>query len=586
MDLSLGHDEDQQEGPALTGRPLLFALVNLPALLLLAWLTAGWLTDSPLLERSHAARLFRLACVTAVLAGNCLLFVLVWRALRATREHRDHLHGLVETAADAILTFDQSGCILSSNPAGTRMFGYRPGELLGQPITRVLPDVHAGTALAATDDHCVLGATRTIEALRKDGSCFSASLGISKVRQAGRDLTTAIVHDLTPIQAASRAKSSFLLRTSHEVRTPLGGILGMAELLRDSGLDPEQQQRLDVIQQSAEAVLALFDQVIDYARLEAGDCTLVRHPFSLHHFLDDTLAALAPLAQGKGLPLRLEVARDLPSRLRGDPLRLGQVLGSLVGNAIKFTASGEVVVTVSGAAGGVALVGLEEASAKPQAAEEVTLDFEVRDTGVGIPAEQLERIFEPFEQGDTSSTRQHGGVGLGLSLAARLVHLMGGHLDVRSQPGQGSSFRFRLSVEAAEPGPGDGQSVLLALASDSERRRLETLLTGWGHEVVGVSTGRTALAELVQAVVEGCPFGLVLIEEHLPDLSAREVLHRLQQRSGATPPAILLGRSEHDLPMPAGIAAVLPHCAAPLQLREVVQQLGGLLTTGAAAGTR
>ncbi len=580
--MSLSHGNDRP-GDEPSARPGLFALVNLPALLLLAWLAVGWLTESPALERTPAARLFRLVCVFGVLAGNCLLFALVWRAsarqraaLSASHEHRDHLYGLLETAADAILTFDQTGRILSCNPAGTRMFGYRPGELAGQPITRILPEVLAGSAEAATDDHCVLGATRTVEALRKDGSAFSASLGISKVRQAGRDLTTVIAHDLTPIQAASRAKSSFLLRTSHEVRTPLGGILGMAELLRDSDLDPEQQQRLEVIQQSAEAVLTVFDQVIDYARLEAGDCPLVRHSFSLRHLLDDTLAPLAPLAHGKGLHLRVEVARDLPPRLRGDPLRLGQVLASLVGNAIKFTSAGEVVVSVFSAACGLAAPSLP---AKPHAAE-VLLSFEVRDTGVGIPPEQLQRIFEPFEQADTSPTRRHGGVGLGLSLAARLVTLMGGRLDVQSQPGRGSTFRFCLHLEPAEPAAADGRCVLLALAGDEERRRLKDLLTGWGHEVVAVPTGRAALAELLRAVVEGCPFGLVIIEEHLPDLSAREVLHRLQQRSGAAPPAILLGRSEHDLPPPAGIAAVLPRCAAPLHLREVVrQQLGSPLPT-------
>jgi PAS domain S-box-containing protein len=585
-------DETRQGAapPDATGNRLavLLALVNVPAALLLGWLVLGWLSPA-VAGRPNLGRLIGLAGVAGALGVSFLIYRIAVRtsarlreSLRVSSAQGRALRAVLEAAADGILTVDEAGRITSCNPAGGWMFGYSVEELIGQPLTFVLPGALGSLSNeVGTGEHRILGAGRTIEARRKDGSRFPVSLGLSKMRVDGRGFYTLIVHDLTEMkrarhaaEAASRTRSSFLARLSHEVRTPLGGILGMTELLRDTHLSDEQRRRLDTIQQSAEAVLAVFAQVIDFAQLEAGEVVIGERGFSLRDLLRQALAPFAPVARGKGLRLKVEMAPDLPDRLRGDPLRLGQVLASLVGNAIKFTESGEVVVRVSSAACGLAGPS-EEGTAKPQAAEEaVTLHFEVRDSGIGIPRDKLASIFEPFEQADTSSTRKHGGVGLGLSLAARLVELMGGQIEVDSRPGRGSTFRFGVALEQdSETMPADPGAVMVALASSEELRALESQLTAWGFRVVGAPTGSAALAELMRAGVAGDSFALVLIAEHLPDLSAREMLRRLRGRLDSPPPAILLGHSEKDQPAPAGFAAVLSRPVAALELRQAIRQV-------------
>jgi PAS domain S-box-containing protein len=584
----IGHpDEGQQPAGPRPGRlGLLFVLVNVPALVLLGWLALDCLRGPDSLASALPGRLIRLAALAGVLAGNWLLYRLVCRASThlthslafcsdQLRAHR----ALLDSAADGILTVAETGRITSANPAAARMFGYRPDELIGQPLAVLLPgdpgslpsEVHSG-------EQRVLGVGQAIEARRKDDSRFAVSLAVSKTRVAGRGVYAVIVHDLTEVQqarraaeAASRAKSNFLVRMSHEVRTPLGGILGMAELLRDSPLSEGQRRCLETIRQSAEAVLAVFAQVIDFAQIGSGEWALGERSFSLSELVRETTAPLVPLAHGKGLGLHVHLDPGLPDRFRGDPLRLSQALAALVGNAVKFTDQGEVVVCVSSAACGLAGQP-KDTTAKPQAPD-VHLRFTVRDTGIGIPAETLQRIFEPFEQGDTSSTRKHGGVGLGLSLAARLAALMGGRIDVDSQPGRGSVFRLSVPLRPDDPaGPARPGTALVVLAHEEERRALERHLAGWGYRAVGAPTGRDALAELLRAAVEGNPFSLVLIAEHLPDLSAREVLRRLRGRHDRPPPAILLGHSEKDLPAPAGFVAVLSRSACPHELGQAIRR--------------
>ncbi len=613
-----GNTDESQRQPRLG---LLFALVNVPVLLLLGWLIVDWLLggDSPVAWT--AGRLVRLGGVVGVLASNCLLYRLFSRAsgelvrsLRACSTQERSLRAVLDTAADGILSVDETGRISGANPAAARMFGYPAAELIGQPLSFVLPGALGSLGdEVGTGEQRVLGASRTIEARRKDRSRFPVSLGISKTRVAGRPLFTVIVHDLSEVQqarqsaqSASRAGSQFLVRMSHEVRTPLTGILGMTELLRDTPLTQEQRQRLDTIQQSAEAVLCTFAQVIDLAQLGSGELTLAQRGFAPAEMVRQAVAPLLPLARGKGLRLRVALDPHLPDRLRGDPLRLGQVLANLVGNAIKFTQQGEVVVSVelaSGASGGreqasggrkppervaselrMASGGLtfpESVSSERRAtaqgayaprSPEVSLHFSVRDTGIGIPAEKLAGIFEPFEQADSSSTRRHDGLGLSLTVAARLVELMGGRIEAESKPGRGSTFRFQIALPEDSAMPAGPGAALVVLSSDEERSALEAHLSAWGYQAVGVATGRAALAELLRAAVEGNPFSLLLIAEHLPDLSAREVLRRLRSAHDAPLPAILLGHSEKDLPAPAGFVAVLSRPASAHELRQAVRQ--------------
>src|SRR5262245_8868243 len=287
---------------------------------------------------------------------------------------------------------------------------------------------------------------------RKDGSVFPVEVRLRAITLEGRRYGLALTRDITDrkgaedallrakdaAEAASRAKSDFLAHVSHEVRTPLNAILGMNELALETPVTEQQRKYLTVVQSSAEALLLVIDDLLDFSRIEAGKLGLDRVPFSLRAVVNDALRSFALRAHRKGLELVGRIQPDVPDAVVGDAGRLRQVLTNLVGNALKFTDGGEVVV-------GVALA--EENGPGPgepldPPAPPCTLLFSVRDTGIGIPRDKQQKIFEAFEQADRSTTRRYGGTGLGLSIASRLVGLMGGRITVESAPGRGSTFRF------------------------------------------------------------------------------------------------------------------------------------------------
>ncbi|MBX9934077.1 MAG: response regulator [Methylobacterium sp.] len=517
-----------------------------------------------------------LACIVIALAACAIIIGVLHGRAGSGLDHAqiEHLHGriwrlseseeryraLVEATTEVIVQRDAQGRITFTNAGFARLMGREPIDLLGS--TADLSILAHGPVENRAD-----GVRRIeLQIMPKDGTArwfsfiempVADAQGLPQLLRAGSDITARVEatrsldEALHRAETANVAKSRFLATVSHEFRTPLNGILGMADLVLETGLDAEQRTYVEAVRTSGKALLSLIDGILDFSRIEAGRLDLAADPFDLCDLAESVVELLAPRAQDKGIEIALDVADDIPALVIGDADRVRQILTNLAGNAVKFTAQGGVGVSIARCDEGIAL--------------------SIEDTGPGIPEDRIPVLFEEFEQGDSSASRRHEGTGLGLAITRRLVVLMGGRIDATSTLGEGSLFRVVLPLAGlSEPSPAvayDDRSVLIVAASPFEAPFLGRRLARSGALVTLVPSTEAAMAALAES-----PFDSLIADRALGDVAVRTLAVEARRR-GVRCSLILLSpfdRREFGAPGAAGFDSYL---VKPVRARSLFDRL-------------
>ena len=557
------------------------------------------------LERDEKRQVFLLvetgifaAILLAVLAEALFIFRpmarLVARETQKLSASERQLMAVFNTVGEAIISADEEGRILSVNSEAVRLWEYKPDSLLGQSVDHLF--VEPGF-FAEASEQCMRQETVTYveaEAITRTGRRFAAEVALDHTHLDGRVIYTLAGRDITDrrsnenrlneakemAELGNRAKSEFLANMSHEIRTPLNGVIGMTGLLSETTLSPTQHDYVETIRASGESLMMIINDILDFSKIEAGHFSLNETPFDLRACVESALDVLGPRAMEKRLDLVYFVAEEVPGVVMGDEQRLRQVLINLVGNAVKFTSQGEVFIEVSGR---VVPVGEVDSLDSRELWE---LTFRVRDTGMGIPHDKMDRLFKVFSQIDSTNSRSFGGTGLGLAISKRLTEMMGGSIAVTSEVGQGSTFVFTIRVPQA---PGQRKSITESVGSKLRGRRLlvvednatsrELLVhhaERWGMDVTDCASGEEAEG----LVKNGAQFDVAVIDMLMPGLSGLELAQALRRFPATVDiPLILLrssSASEAGVPRPDEFASIflLPKPWKPATLqREITRVL-------------
>jgi PAS domain S-box-containing protein len=509
-------------------------------------------------------------------------------------KQKTYFESLVEASPVAIVTMDRNELVSGWNPAATMLFGFTEEEAVGRNVddlilrSDMLRDAGHGLAREAAER----GRAHTIgQRMRKDGTLIDAEVVMVPLVIGGEQLGFyAIYHDISELNAARRdadaanqAKSAFLAAMSHEIRTPMNAVIGMSGLLLDTPLDTDQRDYTETIHTSGEALLTIINDILDFSKIEAGRFELDAHPFELPSTIEGALDVMGPVAGKKGLELAYSIDPLLPRTLVGDAGRLRQIILNLLSNAIKFTETGEVTVWVTGSR-------IDAAAAATDEPGRWEIRVEIRDTGIGIPADRIGRLFQSFSQADASISRRYGGTGLGLAISRRLAELMDGSLVAESSgiPGEGSTFRLAIHLPATADTPSttaapseailDGRRVLVV---DDNATNLRILTNQLSHLGMAVTAVGSSLEARDLATAPDATFDVVVTDLRMPDLDGLGLAAAIREaRAASAPPVVVLsslGQRERDA---EGVAAFLTKPVKPVALRAAIRQvIGGATVT-------
>ncbi len=502
-----------------------------------------------------------------IIGGQTVGFIAIYhditelkRAEAALLQQKEYLEAVVLNSPVAIVTADQDAIIVSWNPAAEKLFGYTAAEAIGEDIDRLIADSNSTMHAEAVDFSQEAREGRlhvNTQRVRKDGTMVDVELlGVPVTVDGQQAGIIAIYHDITELkrateeaEAANEAKSAFLATMSHEIRTPMNAVIGMSGLLLDTELSDEQHEFAEIIRSSSDALLAIINDILDFSKIEAGKMDLEYQPFDLRECVEGTLDLVAGRTFEKDLDLAYVIEDGTPTRIIGDVTRFRQILLNLLTNAVKFTDRGEVVVTIQAESSPPA-----EADTKGQEARK--LHVAVRDTGIGIPKDRMDRLFQSFSQVDASTARKYGGTGLGLAISRRLTEMMGGTMWAESNPGEGATFHFTLMAQLAEDSAEapagllnadphlKGRRVLVVDDNDTNRRILSLQVKSWGMLPRDTHSPYQAL-EWVEA---GEAFDVAILDMHMPEFDGLSLAREIRKhRDRETLPMILftsLGRRE------------------------------------------